>query len=190
MYAVVRSGGKQYRVEPGQRGARREAWPARSATRVELGEVLLVGGEGDARVGKPLVAGAKVVGKIVGQGRGPKMMIFKQKRRKNYRRKQGHRQNYTEIRVDGDRGLSRMAHKKGQGSSRNGRDSNSPAPRREGLRRPARARRHDPRAPGRDAHPSRSQRRRRPATSRCSRCATASSSTAESGGRVVARVQD
>ena len=62
--------------------------------------MLLVGGEGDTRVGKPLVAGARVVGTITAQGRGPKITIFKQKRRKNYRRKQGHRQSYTEVRVE------------------------------------------------------------------------------------------
>jgi len=62
--------------------------------------VLLVGGEGETRVGQPVVAGARVVGTITAQGRGPKITIFKQKRRKNYRRKQGHRQSYTEVRVE------------------------------------------------------------------------------------------
>jgi large subunit ribosomal protein L21 len=99
MYAVVRSGGKQYRVEPGQR-VRVERMAGAVGDAVELGEVLLVGGEGSARVGKPLVAGAKAVGKIVDQGRGPKLMLFKKKRRKNYQRKQGHRQDFTEILVD------------------------------------------------------------------------------------------
>jgi large subunit ribosomal protein L21 len=62
--------------------------------------VLLVGDEGDPRVGTPLVAGAKVVGTILAQGRGPKVVVFKMKRRKGYRRKQGHRQAYTEVRVE------------------------------------------------------------------------------------------
>jgi large subunit ribosomal protein L21 len=62
--------------------------------------VLLVGGEGEARVGQPLIAGAKAVGTITAQGRGPKIKVFKMKRRKNYRRLNGHRQDYTEIRVE------------------------------------------------------------------------------------------
>ena len=99
MYAVVRSGGKQYRVEPGQR-VRVERLAGSVGDAVELGEVLLIGGEGAARIGKPLLAGARALCKIVGQGRGRKVMIFKMKRRKNYRRKQGHRQSYTEILVD------------------------------------------------------------------------------------------
>jgi large subunit ribosomal protein L21 len=99
MYAVVRSGGKQYRIEPGQR-VRLERVAGNEGDAIELGEVLLIGGEGEARIGQPLVAGAKAVGKIVGQGRGPKITLFKMKRRKNYRRKQGHRQDYTEVLVD------------------------------------------------------------------------------------------
>jgi large subunit ribosomal protein L21 len=99
MYAVVRTGGKQVRVMPGT-AVRVEKLPGAVGERVEFGEVLLVGGEGAARVGTPLVAGARVVGTITAQGRGPKITIFKQKRRKNYRRKQGHRQSYTEVRVE------------------------------------------------------------------------------------------
>jgi large subunit ribosomal protein L21 len=99
MYAVVRTGGKQVRVSPGQ-AVRVERLPGAVGDRVELAEVLLVGGEGDTRVGQPVVAGARVVGTITAQGRGPKITIFKQKRRKNYRRKQGHRQEYTELRVE------------------------------------------------------------------------------------------
>ena len=67
---------------------------------IELSEVLLVGDEAEPRVGTPLVAGAKVVGTITAQGRGDKITVFKMKRRKGYRRKQGHRQAYTELRVD------------------------------------------------------------------------------------------
>jgi large subunit ribosomal protein L21 len=99
MYAVVRSGGKQYRIEPGQR-VRLERVPGAEGDAIELGEVLLIGGEGEPRIGQPLLAGAKAVGRIVGQGRGPKITLFKMKRRKNYRRKQGHRQSYTEILVE------------------------------------------------------------------------------------------
>ena len=104
MYAVVRTGGKQVRVEPGH-SVRVEKLEGAVGDKVELPEVLLVGGEGDTKVGTPLVDGAKVVGTITEQGRGPKIIIFKAKRRKQYRRKQGHRQAYTEILVDGVEGI-------------------------------------------------------------------------------------
>ncbi len=99
MYAVIRTGGKQARVAPGE-SIRVEKLEGSVGDNVELAEVLLVGGEGEARVGTPLVAGAKVVGTITAQGRHPKITIFKMKRRKGYRRKNGHRQAYTEVRVD------------------------------------------------------------------------------------------
>ena len=99
MYAVVRTGGKQIRMAPGAT-ARIEKLAGAVGDRIEFGEVLLVGGEGETRVGRPLVAGARVVATITGQGRGAMITIFKQKRRKNYRRKQGHRQSYTEVRVE------------------------------------------------------------------------------------------
>ena len=99
MYAVVRTGGKQLRVEPGV-AVRVEKLEGSVGDSIELGEVLLVGAEDGAKIGTPLVAGAKVVGTITAQGRGPKLTIFKLKRRKGYRRKAGHRQSYTEIRVD------------------------------------------------------------------------------------------
>ena len=99
MYAVVRTGGKQLRVEPGI-AVRVEKLEGSVGDRVELDEVLLVGADNGAKIGTPLIAGAKVVGTITAQGRGPKITIFKMKRRKGYRRKAGHRQSYTEIRVD------------------------------------------------------------------------------------------
>ncbi len=99
MYAVIRSGGKQMRVIPGQR-VRVEKLEGAVGDTVELDEVLLVGGEGDARIGQPLVDGAKAVGTITAQARGEKLIIFKMKRRKGYRRKAGHRQAFTEILVD------------------------------------------------------------------------------------------
>jgi large subunit ribosomal protein L21 len=99
MYAVVRTGGKQVRVAPGD-AVRVEKLAGAVGDRVEFGEVLLVGGEGETRVGRPLLSGARVVGTITAQGRGPKITMFKQKRRKNYRRKQGHRQSYTEVCVE------------------------------------------------------------------------------------------
>jgi len=99
MYAVVRTGGKQVRVTPGQ-AVRVEKLAGAVGDSITLGEVLLVGGEGAARIGAPTVAGASVVGVITAQARGPKIQMFKMKRRKGYRRKYGHRQSYTEIRVD------------------------------------------------------------------------------------------
>jgi large subunit ribosomal protein L21 len=99
MYAVVRTGGKQIRVEPGA-----DVWIEKLSGAVgetiELPEVLLVGGSGEPRVGAPVVEGARVVGTITAHGRGEKLTIFKAKRRKNYRRKQGHRQDYTRIRIE------------------------------------------------------------------------------------------
>ncbi len=99
MYAVVRTGGKQLRVAPGD-AVRVEKLDGAVGDRILLEEVLFVGGEGDARIGTPLVEGAKVVGTITAQGRGEKITVFKMKRRKGYRRKAGHRQFYTEVRVD------------------------------------------------------------------------------------------
>lgn len=99
MYAVVRSGGKQLRVEPGK-SVRVEKLPGQVGDAIALAEVLLVAGEGAAVVGTPTVSGARVLGTITAQARGPKLTLFKVKRRNNYRRKQGHRQSYTEIRVD------------------------------------------------------------------------------------------
>ena len=99
MFAVVRTGGKQLRVEPGE-AVRVEKLEGAVGDSIELSEVLLVATEDGAKIGTPLVAGAKVVGTITAQGRGPKLTIFKMKRRKGYRRKAGHRQSYTEIRVD------------------------------------------------------------------------------------------
>lgn len=97
MYAVVRTGGKQYRVEPGQllRVERLEGAPGDP---VELREVLWIGGNGAPHVGPPS-PGAKVVAEIVEQGKGPKIVVFKMRRRKGYRRKQGHRQLYTLLRI-------------------------------------------------------------------------------------------
>ena len=99
MFAVVRTGGKQLRVEPGA-AVRVEKLEGAVGDSIELAEVLLVGEKDSATIGTPLVDGAKVKGTITAQGRGPKITVFKMKRRKGYRRKSGHRQSYTEIRVD------------------------------------------------------------------------------------------
>jgi large subunit ribosomal protein L21 len=99
MYAVFRSGGKQYRVSQGG-SVRVEKVAGEVGSSVTLDDVLMVGQEGDVKIGAPTVEGARVTGTITAQGRGPKLTVFKMKRRKGYRRKQGHRQDYTEIRVD------------------------------------------------------------------------------------------
>ena len=99
MYAVVRSGGKQYRVSPGG-SLRVERLAGEVGAQVTLDDVLLIGSDEAVRIGAPTLSGAQVVGTIVAQDRAAKVMTFKQKRRKGYRRKYGHRQNYTEIRVD------------------------------------------------------------------------------------------
>jgi len=103
MYAVIRTGGKQARVATGDR-IRVEKLAGAVGDRVELAEVLLLGGEGAERIGTPLVPGARVVGTITAQDRGPKLIGFKMKRRKGYRRKFGHRQEYTEIEIQGIEG--------------------------------------------------------------------------------------
>jgi len=99
MYAVIRTGGKQYRVAEGDR-IRVEKLAGEVGSDIELGEVLMLGGDKVA-VGSPLVEGAKVKAKIVAQDRAKKIVVFKYKRRKNYRRKNGHRQPYTELEITG-----------------------------------------------------------------------------------------
>ena len=103
MYAVIRSGGKQYRVSQGA-SLRVEKLAGKVGSGITLDDVLMIGGEGDIKVGTPNVDGAQITGTIVAQGRGEKIRVFKMKRRKGYRRTQGHRQDYTEIRVDEIRG--------------------------------------------------------------------------------------
>jgi large subunit ribosomal protein L21 len=97
MYAVIQTGGKQYRVVEGQK-LHVERLPGNPGDAVSFAEVLLVGGE-TPKIGQPLVSGASVSAEILGQGRGKKIIVFKLKRRKNYRRKQGHRQPYTELKI-------------------------------------------------------------------------------------------
>lgn len=97
-YAIIRTGGKQYRVAPGE-VVRIERLAGEVGAPVEFTEVLLTGGEGAVRIGTPLVEGVKVSGQIVGQERDKKIRIFKKKRRKNYRRRRGHRQSITAVRV-------------------------------------------------------------------------------------------
>ena len=100
MYAVIKTGGKQYRVAP-QDIIEIEKLPDDVGAAVEFGHVLMVGGEGDPRVGTPTVSGAKVSAEVVRQGRGEKVIIFKKRRRHTYRRKKGHRQELTTVRITG-----------------------------------------------------------------------------------------
>ena len=97
MYAVIRTGGKQYKVAKGDK-LRVEKLPGNVGDAVSFGEVLLVGGEA-IKLGKPLVAGAKVEAKITAQDRDKKVIVFKFRRRKNYRRKTGHRQPFTALEI-------------------------------------------------------------------------------------------
>ena len=99
MYAVLKTGGKEYRVSKGDL-IRVEKMEGNVGDPVTLKEVLMVSQEGDIQVGTPLLANATVTGEIVQHIKGKKVLIFKMKRRKNYRRLRGHRQNYTYIKVN------------------------------------------------------------------------------------------
>lgn len=99
MYAVIRTGGKQYRVSAGE-ALKVEKLDAQSGAEIVLNDVLLVGEGDQVQVGAPLVTGATVKATVLSQGRGEKVKIFKMRRRKHYRKSQGHRQSYTEIRID------------------------------------------------------------------------------------------
>jgi large subunit ribosomal protein L21 len=96
MYAVVKTGGKQYRVSSGQK-VKVEQLTADVGAEVLLDQVLAVGEGAQVTLGKPLVAGALVKAKVLAHGRGEKVRIFKMRRRKHYRKQQGHRQNFTEL---------------------------------------------------------------------------------------------
>ena len=98
MYAVIRTGGKQYKVAPNDVIVV-EKLMADAGAMVQFDEVLMVGGEGNATVGAPLVAGAVVTARVLEQGKGDKVVIFKKRRRKNSRRKNGHRQFQTVVRI-------------------------------------------------------------------------------------------
>ena len=100
MYAVVKTGGKQYKVASGD-VIKVEKLEAEAGATVELDQVLMVGGDGNVTVGAPMVAGAKVAFEVLEQTKGPKVIIFKKRRRKNSRRTRGHRQQITVLRVTG-----------------------------------------------------------------------------------------
>jgi len=99
MYAVIKTGGKQYRVVAGEK-MKVDQTPAEVGTQITIDQVLMVG-EGEAvKIGAPLVAGATVSATVLSQGRHDKVRIFKMRRRKHYQKRQGHRQNYTELQIN------------------------------------------------------------------------------------------
>ncbi|MGB8509460.1 MAG: 50S ribosomal protein L21 [Pyrinomonadaceae bacterium] len=97
-FAIIRSGGKQFRVEEGVT-VRLPLMDKEAGDAVEL-DALVIDGEGGVKVGTPLVEGARVAGTVVDHGRGEKIIVFKKKRRKQYKRTQGHRQNFTAVKID------------------------------------------------------------------------------------------
>ena len=99
MYAVVKTGGKQYRVSAGQK-LKVEQIPADVGAEITLDQILMVGEGKSVKVGAPLVSGASIKATVVSHGRHDKVKIFKMRRRKHYQKHQGHRQNYTELRID------------------------------------------------------------------------------------------
>ena len=99
MYAVIKTGGKQYRVSSGEK-IKVEQLTADVGSQVTLDKVLMVADGDKISIGQPLVQGAKVQATIVGHGRGEKIRIFKLRRRKHFKKQQGHRQNYTEIQIN------------------------------------------------------------------------------------------
>ena len=99
MYAVIKTGGKQYKVAAGEK-LKIEQIPADIGTQITLDQVLAVGNGDQIKLGAPLVAGAAVTATVVSQGRHDKVRIFKMRRRKHYQKRQGHRQNYTEIKIE------------------------------------------------------------------------------------------
>ena len=99
MYAIVESGGRQYRAEEGHTFSV-EKLPFEVGEQIELSNVLLLANDADVQIGQPTVAGASVRATVVDQYRGKKIFVWKYKPKKRYRRRQGHRQSYTRLRVD------------------------------------------------------------------------------------------
>jgi large subunit ribosomal protein L21 len=100
MYAVIKTGGKQYRVAKDD-VITIERLGTEPGAAVTFSDVLLIGGAGEAKVGAPLVAGASVSGEVLAEIRGPKVLVIKKKRRHNYRRKNGHRQDLVQVKITG-----------------------------------------------------------------------------------------
>ena len=98
-YAIIRTGGKQFRVEPGKK-YRFPTLVGEAGGSIEFNDVLLGSDGQSVKTGIPTLSGAKVIGEIVKHGLGDKIVVFKMKRRKNYAKKQGHRQGFTEVRIN------------------------------------------------------------------------------------------
>lgn len=98
MYAIIETGGKQYRVSPGET-LEVESLDAKVGDTVDLSRVLLVQGDKGIQVGSPVLKGTVVKAEVVGEGRHAKIVVFKKQRRKNYRRTNGHRQNFTRLKI-------------------------------------------------------------------------------------------
>lgn len=99
MYAVIKTGGKQYRVAAGEK-IKVEQIPADVGSEIVLDQVLMVGEGESVKIGTPMLAGASVKATVLAHGRHAKVRIFKMRRRKHYQKHQGHRQNYTELRIE------------------------------------------------------------------------------------------
>jgi len=99
MYAVIKSGGKQYKVAAGEK-LKIEQIPTQVGEKISLDQVLMVSQGDKVTVGSPLVNGAVVSATVLGHGRADKVKIFKMRRRKHYQKRQGHRQNFTEVMID------------------------------------------------------------------------------------------
>lgn len=99
MYAVIKTGGKQYRVVAGEK-LKVEQIPADVGSQITIDQILMVGEGESVKIGAPLVVGASVTATVVSHGRHDKIRIFKMRRRKHYQKRQGHRQNYTELRIE------------------------------------------------------------------------------------------
>jgi len=98
MYAVIKTGGKQYRVAPGEK-LKVESLTADVGATVSFDQVLMIADGDKQKIGAPMVAGGKVTAQVVSHGRGDKIRIIKHRRRKNYHKEMGHRQNFTEIQI-------------------------------------------------------------------------------------------
>ncbi|NJM06563.1 50S ribosomal protein L21 [Candidatus Gracilibacteria bacterium] len=99
MYAIIRDRGMQYRVEQGQT-LTVDLMDAEPGSTIELNEVLLIGGSDEVKVGVPLVDGAKVTAEVLGMVKGEKIIVFRYRNKKRYRRRTGHRQRYTQIKIN------------------------------------------------------------------------------------------
>lgn len=99
-YSIIRSGGKQFKVQAGDVVRVPSIADKKAGDAVEFAEVLAIGGDNGFTSGTPTVAGAKVSGTVVAQGRGPKIIVFKFKRRKQYKKTKGHRQGFTAVKID------------------------------------------------------------------------------------------